>query len=91
MINRMFERLIETPGCRLGDMITWPDNTNQESWYFLYIYMATNSYRYQWNGRTREDGLRYKDLREIIEPRRWEVLERPWSQPWHILEASPIT
>ena len=90
MINRMFERLIESPECRLDDMITWYDNQNPESWFFLYMYMATNSYTYQWDGRVREDGLRLKDLVEIINPRRWEVLERPWSEPGHILQTPSL-
>ena len=80
MINRMFERLIETPECRLDDMISWPDNQNQNRWYFLYMYMATNSYSYNW----RTDSDRYKELIEILEPRDWSVLERPTSRPEHI-------
>ncbi|MCL2828950.1 MAG: hypothetical protein FWD99_09495, partial [Oscillospiraceae bacterium] len=82
MINRMFERLIETPDCRLYDMVTWPDNPEapegeENSWYFLYMYMATNSYRYRW----RTDSDRYKELVQIIEPREWWRLERPDSVP----------
>jgi len=81
MINRMFERLIETPDCRLYDMVTWPDNQNENAWYFLYMYMASNSYTYRW----RADSDRYKALIEIIEPRDWSVLERPDSRPGDIL------
>jgi len=73
MINRMFQRLIETPDCRLANMITWPDNQNPNSWYFLYMYMATNSYTY----RPRADSDTYKELIFIIEPREWWRLERP--------------
>jgi len=81
MINRMFERLIETAYCRLYDMVTWPDNQREASWYFLYMYMAANSYTYQW----RSDSDRYKELIEIIDPREWWRLERPDSRPYHIL------
>jgi len=84
MINRMFERLIETPECRLYDMITWQDNQNQESWYFLYMYMATNSFTYRW----RDNG--YMELIEVINPRDWSVLERPWSRPEHILGTPSV-
>ena len=80
MINRMFERLIETPECRLDDMVTWPDNQNQNSWYYLYIYMATNSYTYQW----RDDDSGFKELIEVIESRNWKALERPDSVPGDI-------
>ncbi|MCL2568116.1 MAG: S-layer homology domain-containing protein [Oscillospiraceae bacterium] len=82
MINRMFERLIETYDCRLYDMVSWPDNVNRNSWYFLYMYMATNSFHYRW----RDNG--YMELREIIEPREWWRLERPNSQPEDIFIRS---
>ena len=85
MINRLFQRLIETPECRLYDMVTWPDNQNQNSWYFLYMYMATNSYTYRW----RTDAHPYKELIEIIDPREWWRLERPNSRPEHIFLSSP--
>ena len=81
MINRMFERLIEAPECRLDGMVSWPDNRNEDSWYFLYMYMATNSYTYEWNGDFRDDDLRLKDLIEVFAPRAWDVLERPNSRP----------
>jgi len=86
MINRIFQRLIETPDCRLDDMVTWPDNQNPNSWYFLYMYMATNSYTY----RFRTDNDRYKELIEIIEPRDWSVLERPFSRPEHIFGVPSV-
>jgi len=82
MINRIFQRLIETPDCRLYDMVTWPDNQDEDRWFFLYIYMATNSYTYRW----RDDSDRYKELVEIIEPRDWTVLEQPNSRPGDILQ-----
>ena len=81
MVNRMFERLVETPDCLLSAMTAWPDNQNPDSWYFLYIYMATNSFTYRW----RTDVSGYMELLEVIEPRKWEVLERPSSRPEHIL------
>ena len=84
MINRMFQRLIETPDCRLTNMISWPDNQNPNSWYFLYMYMATNSYTY----RPRTDSNTYKELISIIEPREWWRLERPDSVPRDIFIRS---
>lgn len=82
IVNRVFQRLIETPECRLPDMVTWPDNPqasagDEDSWFFLYIYMASNSYTYRW----RTDSDRYKELVELIEPREWWRLERPDSVP----------
>jgi len=81
MINRIFGRLIETEECRIPDMITFPDNVDEEAWYFLYIYMATNSYTYQLS----EDNNGYKTLTGLIALRDWTVLERPDSRPEHIL------
>ncbi|MCL2843188.1 MAG: S-layer homology domain-containing protein, partial [Oscillospiraceae bacterium] len=83
MINRMFQRLVESPECLLEGMVDWPDNANpnlEEAWYFLYIQMATNSYTYRW----RSDSDYYKELLEIIPPRAWHLLERPNSQPGDI-------
>jgi len=85
MINRIFQRLVETPACLLDDMVDWPDNDNpnlEEAWYFLYMQMATNSYTYRW----RSDSNYYKELIETISPRPWHVLERPDSAPEDILD-----
>jgi len=30
----------------LPNMLTWPDNANENTCYYLYIQAATNSYRY---------------------------------------------
>jgi len=81
MINRIFQRLIESPDYLLPNMVTFPDNRNPNSWYYLHIYMATNSYTYRW----REDRDPYKELIEIIQPRDWSVLELPTSRPGDIL------
>ena len=80
MINRLLQRLVETADCLLDDMISFPDNQNQGAWYYLYIYMAANSYTYRW----RDDNNTYKELIEIIDPRDWSVLEGPFSRPEHI-------
>ena len=82
MINRIFQRLVETPDCLLDDMVTWHDNANENRWYFLYVQMATNSFTYTWG----DNG--YMELLEIINPRDWSVLERPFSRPEHILSRS---
>ncbi|MCL2827505.1 MAG: InlB B-repeat-containing protein [Oscillospiraceae bacterium] len=87
MVNRIFGRLVETPQCLLEDMVIWDDNPTapageEDSWYYLYIYMATNSYTYEW----RADGA-FKTLLELIAPREWWRLERPDSTPNSIFVA----
>ncbi|MCL2843631.1 MAG: InlB B-repeat-containing protein, partial [Oscillospiraceae bacterium] len=76
MVNRIFKRLLECPQGLHPDMLTWPDNSNEESWYFLHKKAATNSYTYEWL----ECGV-YKTWTSTIEPRDWSVLERPNSRP----------
>jgi hypothetical protein len=79
LVNRAFNRLPETPADLLPDMVTWPDNTNQDAWYFLYIQEASNSHHHE----MKEDGV-HERWTELIEPRNWRSLERPYSQPHHI-------
>ncbi|MCL2843684.1 MAG: S-layer homology domain-containing protein, partial [Oscillospiraceae bacterium] len=80
MINRIFDRLIETPDGLHPDMIRWPDSTNYNAWYFIYIQVATNSYTYH----RRYDNARYKFMADIRDAREWQILERPESRPEHI-------
>jgi len=79
MINRIFNRVPGSAEDLLPDMITWGDNANVNSWYFLYIQSATNSFTY-----TREDGsMAWVTIRPA---RDWRVLERPDSTPDLILQ-----
>jgi len=63
----------------LDGMIMWPDNMNQNAWYFLYIQEATNSHFHV----KKEDGI-HETWTELIVPRNWRALERPYSMPWDI-------
>ena len=81
MINRLFDRLVESADELLDDMISWHDNNNPNAWYFVYIYMATNSFYYEWGNNG------YMDLIEVRAPREWSVLERPNSRPGDILTS----
>gem|GEM_PF-1272861 len=83
IINRILIRLAESPDDLLRDyMLTWPDNANENAWYFLYMQSASNSYQYE---------MRSCDIfsiwRAIIQPRNWTVLERPDSSPEDIWRA----
>ncbi|MCL2568132.1 MAG: S-layer homology domain-containing protein [Oscillospiraceae bacterium] len=80
IINRIFERLPETPADLLPDMITWPDNANIGAWFYLYLQSASNSYTFQ----RKPDGVHERWI-AIIPVRDWAALERPNSTPGDIL------
>jgi len=65
----------------LPGMVTWPDNANVNAWYYLYIQEASNSNAFVMQA----DGI-HKTWTELLAPRNWQVLERPDSSPWDIIE-----
>jgi hypothetical protein len=77
LINRALGRLPETPDDLLPGMLIWPDNMNQDAWYYLYIQEATNSQHHE----MKADGI-HKRWIQLIQPRNWRLLERPYSTPW---------
>jgi uncharacterized repeat protein (TIGR01451 family) len=77
LINRALGRRPETVDDLLPDMIMWPDNMNQDTWYFLYIQEATNSNYFE----MKDDGV-HKTWTGLFEPRNWRALERPYATPW---------
>ena len=84
MLNRLFERVPESVDALLPDMITWPDNADPESWYYLYIQAASNSYIFE-----RRPGSGLERWISILDaPRNWTLLERPDSTPNSIFGSS---
>ena len=79
LVNRALGRRPETADDLLPGMLTWPDNANPSAWYYLYIQEATNSNLHV----MKDDGV-HKTWTEIIAPRNWRSLERPYSSPWDI-------
>jgi hypothetical protein len=77
LVNRALGRRPETADDLLPQMITWPDNSNQNTWYFLYIQEATNSNYFE----MKEDSV-HKTWTGLFAPRNWRALERPYSTPW---------
>jgi len=63
----------------LPGMVTWPDNMNQNAWFYLYIQEATNSHDFE----MKENGVN-ETWTELRTPRDWTVLERPNSRPGDI-------
>ena len=75
MVNRIFERLPETPADLLPDMVTWPDNADEDEWYYLYIQAASNSYTFT----RRASG--YENWVEILPVRDWVAIEQGNTAP----------
>ena len=76
IINRMLNRLPESPADMLPNMRTWPDNMNPQEWYYLYIQEATNSHTHE----IKADGIHERWM-SLLPPRPWALLERPNSRP----------
>jgi len=83
VINRMLNRLPEGPDDLLEGMRTWPDNTNPNAWYYLYIQETSNSHRYV----RKADGIHEKWV-ELVPDRPWELLQRPDSRPEDIFRTT---
>lgn len=62
MVNRVMQRIPESPEDLLEDMILWPDNMDTEKWYYLMVQEATNSHYYVRKGSGYES---WTDLREV--------------------------
>jgi len=79
LINRALGRLPECTSDLLEGMVKWPDNMNEDAWYFLYIQEATNSHYHK----IKDCGI-YETWTRLIEPRNWSVLERLNSRPYYV-------
>jgi len=78
LINRALMRLPETTEDLLfGEMTVWPDNSNPNAWYYLYIQEATNSNEFV----LKEDGI-HKKWTAILPARPWHLLENIYAVPF---------
>ena len=80
LINRILGRLPRTVNDLLPGMATWADNANVNAWYYLHIQEATNSNEFVMQA----DGI-HKTWTQLLNPRDWQVLERPHSRPQDII------
>lgn len=62
LVNRVLKRLPETPADLLPDMITWTDNADTSSWYYLPVQEATNSHYYEFKENSKHE--KWTELRE---------------------------
>ncbi|MCL2285120.1 MAG: S-layer homology domain-containing protein, partial [Firmicutes bacterium] len=79
LVNRALNRVPEFPSDLLDGMVRFVDNANPNAWYFLYIQEAANSHYHV----MKADGI-HETWTQLITPRNWRALERPYSQPHHI-------
>ena len=61
----------------LPDMITWPDNSNTEEWYYADVQEATNGHDYE-----RVDNKSPETWTKINPPRDWDALEKELAQKY---------
>ena len=75
LVNRMLNRVPGSLESLLPGRIHWPDKTNTNAWYYLYMQEATHSTEHERlpNG--------YVRWTEILPHLRWYLLERPNSRP----------
>ena len=76
LVNRTLERKPHKAHL-LDDMIQWPDNMDQTTWYYADIQEATNSHEYYMT--TSEQGEEYEIWTELLPMRDWPALEKEWS------------
>ena len=69
LVNRVLKRFPETPADLLPDMITWTDNADTSSWYYLPVQEATNSHYYEF-----KENSKHEKWTELRETRDWSKL-----------------
>jgi len=80
LVNRILGRLPRTANDLLPGMVTWPDNADTNTWFYMYIQEASNSNEFV----MQLDGI-HKTWTGLLDPRDWAVLERPTSRPGDII------
>lgn len=61
----------------LSNMITWPDNSNPNAWYYTDVQEATNNHDYE-----RVNNHSTETWTEITQPRDWDALEADLAQKY---------
>jgi len=75
IVNRMLNRVLDSEDSLLDGRIHWPDKTNLNAWYYLYLQEASHSTEF---ARLANGSLKWTALLSHIE---WSLLERPDSRP----------
>jgi hypothetical protein len=79
IVNRMLNRVLESTDSLLDGRTRWPDKTNANAWYYLYLQEASHSTEFE---RLANGNLNWTTILSHLE---WQLLERPDSRPDSIL------
>jgi|GEM_PF-2715648 len=79
IICRMLDRVPDSVEALLDGRTRWPDKSNQNAWYYLYLQEATHSTEFE---RLENDYVRWTAILDHID---WSVFSRPNSRPDDIL------
>lgn len=76
LINRVLNRLPESPAALDQDMKHWPDNADTSAWYYLAVQEATNSHEYE-----KVDNGTYERWTDVLPFRDWAryFYEQNWT------------
>ena len=78
IVNRVLKRAPHEDHL-LEDMIEWPDNMDEDMWYYADVQEATNSHEFYMYEDKKEDE-EYEIWTELLPVRDWAALEREWSE-----------
>ena len=84
IVNRMLDRVLVGPEGLIEGRTRWPDKTNIDAWYYLYMQEATHSTLFE---RLGNGNLNWTELLSHID---WTILETPDSRPGDIITARRI-
>ena len=81
IVNRMLGRIIDSTDDLLPNRTRWPDKTDMNAWYYLYLQEATHSTTFE---RLPNGNIRWVEILPHLD---WTVLERPNASPDAIITA----
>ncbi|MCL2200724.1 MAG: S-layer homology domain-containing protein, partial [Oscillospiraceae bacterium] len=84
IVNRMLGRIIDSTDDLLPGRTRWPDKTNMNAWYYLYMQEATHSTTFE---RLPNGNIRWVEILPHLD---WTVLERPDAFPAAITTARDL-
>ncbi len=78
IVNRVLERAPHKDHL-LDDMIEWPDNMDEDVWYYADVQEATNSHEF-YKTKDKDEDKVHEIWTELLPVRDWVALEQAWSQ-----------
>ena len=77
IVNRVLERAPHKDHL-LDDMIEWPDNMDEDIWYYADVQEATNSHEF-YKTKEKDEDKAHEIWTELLPVRDWVALEQAWS------------